>query len=187
MDRSISGGGEGGGELVLSVEVASPVVHDVDLVVVGVVAPRANEPLEGSVLELDRLLEGAIERMRVGSGAGVCAGETLCLDQASGVKARRVLLIGLGPAAALRPDALNLAGRVAVQFALDLGVDTLGFAPGLRDAGVTSLAVDEVAHAVATGAREGFASRNSGSTRRLLFSLESSAANRALALAGLSP
>jgi hypothetical protein len=172
-------------QLTVTVEVASPVVHDVDLVAVGVIAPAANEPLEGAVEKLDRLLGGAIERMRMGGGSGVRVGETLRIDGAPGVKAPRVLLIGLGSARSLSTDALTVAGRIAVQHALDVGVRTLGFAPGLRDAGVTSLPVGDIAHAVALGAREYFAARSPATRRRLVFSIEASAANRDLAFEGI--
>jgi hypothetical protein len=188
MDRA-RGDREDGNEepsgLVVTVEVASPLVHDVDLVAVGVVAPRGHdESLEGSVRELDRVLGGAIEQMRLGGGAGVRLGETLLIDGTPGVRARRVLLIGLGPAETLRSDAFAVAGRIAVQLGLDLA-STMGFAPGVRDAGVTHLAVDDIAEAVVLGAREGFAARNVGPKRRLVFSLETSATNRDRALEGI--
>jgi hypothetical protein len=185
MNHSQADGSEDANGLIVTVEVASPVVHDVDLVAVGVVAPEADELLAGSVQQLDRLLGGTIERMRGGGGSGVRLGETLLIEGALGVKAPRVLLIGLGSAARLRSEAFAMAGRIAVQLAFDLA-STIGFAPGVRDAGATTLPVDDIAEAVALGARGGFAARGGGSNRRLVFSLESSAANRDLALEGIS-
>ncbi len=182
-ERTDSADGSTG--LTIAVATASPVDHDVDLVAVGVVASRTGQPLHGTIAVLDRLLGGAIECMRVESGPNARAGDATRIDGAPGVVAPRILLVGLGPAASLGPDALAVAARVAVESAIDLGARTVGFAPGLLDAGVVLLKVDDVARAVARGAREGYDARARATPRRLDFYLESSSASRDMALRAL--
>ena len=172
-------------ELLFRVDAESPVDHDVDLVVVGVIAPLADEPLIGSVLKLDALLGGAIARMRVGGGSGVTPGEAQLVDGVPGVKARKILLVGLGAAASLRLEALEGAGGLAVRHALAIRAGTVGFAPGLRDAGVSTFAIGDVSQAVVRGARAEFASHNAASRTSLVMALEASPANASLARMGI--
>jgi hypothetical protein len=169
--------------LTVRLDVQSPVDHAVPLVAVGVIAPVADEPLQGSVARLDQLLGGAIEDLRRRDG-GPRLGESRLLISAPGVSAPRVLLVGLGAARDVRTEALAVAGRVAVQQALELGVSAIGFAPGLRDAGVNSLGIEEVARAVVEGARLAFATAAPG--RSLVFALEVSASHRESALEGIA-
>jgi len=168
-------------DLVIRVDAMSPTVHDVDLVVVGVVRPSSGEPLTGAVSKLNGLLGGAIERMRVATTEG----ETRLVEGAPGIKARRVLLIGLGAHGSLRLEALQTAGRVAVEQGLALGAATIGFAPGLRDAGVTSFEVADVSRAIARGARQGFAARDAAPRAAIVLALESSSANAEQAMKGI--
>jgi hypothetical protein len=173
--------------LEIRAEAFSPVDHDVELVAVGVVGAPAGRALQGAVLHVDTLLQGAVERLRGRAGAAP-PGETELVAGAPGIKAPRVLLIWLGPAEALTLDVLHLAGRQAVSVALSLGVATLGMAPGLRDAGVTTLGVGDVSHAVAVGAREAFAAeatRGAEGRRSLELLLEASPANLGQALEGI--
>ena len=172
-------------ELLVRVDEMSPVAHDVDLVVVGVVASRTNEPLRGSVLALDALLAGAVERFRTRDDVRGGRGGTRLLDGTEGIKARKVLLVFLGTAGSLELEALADAGRIAVRAALDLGVDTLGFAPGLRDAGVDDFDIGDVAQAIVRGAREAFDSYEVASRRSLVLALEAGPANAAGARKGI--
>ncbi|AKV01358.1 hypothetical protein AKJ09_08021 [Labilithrix luteola] len=168
-------------KLTVELAVESPVVHDVDLVAVGVITSGARAPLQGAVAEIDRLLGGRVERMRRDHGDA----ESVLVDGAPAIKARRVLLLWLGDEATLDLARLEDAASRAVRRALEVGARAVGFAPGLHDAGVTKLAVDAVARAVASGARAAFAS--AGDTRGdLVFALEVSERNRALAAEGLS-
>jgi cytosol aminopeptidase family protein len=168
-------------DLVLRVDAMSPLEHDVDLVAVGVVTPSGGEPLTGSVSKLDGLLGGAIEQMRTAASEG----ETRLVNGAPGVKARKVLLIGLGAHGSLRLEALQAAGRIAIEKGLALGAATIGFAPGLRDAGVTSFDVADVSHAIARGVRQGFATRDAATRTAIVFALESSPANSEQATKGI--
>jgi hypothetical protein len=179
--------GEGMGQppgLCINVSVVSPQADDVDLVAVGVVSAQGRVPLRGGLAALDRLLGGAIERMRTGSGLGARVGETVRIDSPAGVVARRVLLVGLGTAADLDAAALKNAGRLAVECALDLDIRTVGFSAGIHDAGIKSFSADRIAEAVAQGAREGFATRDQGGVRRLTFHLDTSRARRKQAILG---
>jgi hypothetical protein len=178
--------GDGMGQplgLCINVSVVSPQADDVELVAVGVVSAQGGGPLRGGLAVLDRLLGGAIEQMRGGSGIGARVGETVHINGAAGVVARQVLLVGLGTAADLDVAVLENAGRLAVEHALDLDIRTVGFSPGLHDAGVKSFSADRIAQAVTQGARAGFANRDRG-VCRLTFHLQSSRARRKLAILG---
>lgn len=171
--------------LVVRLEVESPVVHAVDLVVVGVVEPRTGEPLRGAILALDQLLDGAIKQTRAGGSRRGRLGERRLIATPRGITAPRVLLVGLGQAETFQSKTLTKAGRVAVEEAFKVGASKVGFAPGLRDAGVTSLGAREVAQAVVLGVRQCFAEKAARSKRSLVFALEVSAEHFQEALDGL--
>jgi hypothetical protein len=86
-------------------------------------------------------------RSRVG-----CQLETLLLiPPKDSIKAKALLLVGLGDESALSLKVMERVGRVALREAARLGTNRVAFAPLLRDQGHATLGVGEVGTAVVRG------------------------------------
>jgi hypothetical protein len=93
--------------------------------------------MAGGLLHLDRSLGSALSRLRAAGDFRAEPMETLLVDQLpSGIRARAVMVIGLGDPEDLAAERLERATRVAFREAVRLGVSTAAFAPSLLDAGI---------------------------------------------------
>jgi hypothetical protein len=109
--------------------------------------------LVGGLMQLDEALGGALSRMRDEGYFRAQEMETLLVQTPSPpVRARRVLLVGLGNPLTLSSAIFERALRVAVREAFRLGATTAAFAPNLLDAGVTNVASLQVEAAMVRGA-----------------------------------
>ncbi|WP_334184513.1 M17 family peptidase N-terminal domain-containing protein [Novosphingobium sp.] len=123
----------------VSIEVAAwdAVGAEVDLSCAGMFTREVGAELSGGLAHLDAALEGRLlELRRSGSFTGRL-GECLLLDSPpAAIRARAVLLVGLGEPEGWSTASLREALRAAGAFALALGVRSAAFAPGMLDSGL---------------------------------------------------
>jgi hypothetical protein len=108
--------------------------------------------MSGAPVELDKRLGGVIASLRE---RGEFVGdqlETLLITPPKGsIKAKALLLVGLGDEDALSLKVLEGVGRVALREAARLGVSRVAFAPLIRDQGSKKLGTGDVETAVVRG------------------------------------
>ena len=108
--------------------------------------------MTGAPVELDKELGGVISALRErGEFEGAELETLLLLPPKGSIKAKALLLVGLGEEDSLSLDRMEQVGRVALREAARLGVRRVAFAPILRDQGSTKLAAGDVARAVVKG------------------------------------
>lgn len=91
--------------------------------------------MAGGLLALDTALGGQLARLRTAGAFRAQPMETLLVTTPpAAVKARAVLVIGLGDPALLDGDVLRRATRVAMREAIRYGADSMAFAPSVLDA-----------------------------------------------------
>jgi leucyl aminopeptidase len=108
--------------------------------------------MSGAPVELDKRLGGIINSLR---SRGEFRGEkleTLVLNPKSGsIKAKALLLVGLGDEDQLSLETMEQVGRAALRQARLLHATKVGFAPLIRDQGNKALDVGAVGTAVVRG------------------------------------
>ncbi len=108
--------------------------------------------MTGAPVELDKRLGGAINSLRTRGEFQGDELETLLITPKEGaIKAKALLLIGLGDESRLSLETMERVGRVALREARALGISKVAFAPLLRDQGNSTLAVGAVETAVLRG------------------------------------
>lgn len=108
--------------------------------------------LSGGMLQLDEALGGALTRLREESSFRAQEMETLLIRTVpASVRARSILVIGLGDPLSLSSAILERALRVALREAVRLGASSVSFAPDLIDAGQTDLSSLDVEGAMVRG------------------------------------
>lgn len=102
-------------------------------------APPALPAALNGMVHLDEALKGLITDIRkTGRFAGHALETILITPPAGALKAKKLLLIGLGDRNKFSPDLMTEVGSVALREALSLGVTDLSFASDLKDAGIDS-------------------------------------------------
>jgi len=102
-------------------------------------SPPALPPQLNGMVHLDEALKGQITEIRkTGKFAGHAFEILLITPPAGTMKARKLLLIGLGDRDKFSPDLMISIGKVAMREALILGVNNFAFASDLKDAGIDS-------------------------------------------------
>ena len=102
-------------------------------------APPALPAAFNGLVHLDEALKGQLTGIRKSGRFAGHALETLLITPPEGaIKAKRLLLIGLGDRNKFTPDLMIAVGAVAVREALTLGVTGFAFASDLKDAGIDS-------------------------------------------------
>jgi hypothetical protein len=113
--------------------------------------------MAGAPVELDKELGGVIGALRSRSEFIGNELETMLLTPKTGsIKAKRLLLIGLGDESQLSLDTMEQVGRAAIREAHRLGATKVAFAPLLRDQGNKTLGVGAVETAVVRGMLLGY-------------------------------
>jgi hypothetical protein len=108
--------------------------------------------MTGAPIELDNRLGGVIAALRErGEFVGDELETMLIVPPPGGVKAKALLLVGLGDEASLSTATMERVGRVALREATRLGVRKAAFAPLIRDQGNTAIPAGEIAQALARG------------------------------------
>jgi hypothetical protein len=140
-------------QLTITMRMEGPSTADTPLQVVCYFKHKpAGDKTMGAAVELDKDLGGAITSLRKRGEFTGDALETLLLTPPAGtIKAKRLLLIGLGDEESLSLERMEQVGRVALREAAKLGVPRATFAPLLRDQGDSRYAAGEVARAVLRG------------------------------------
>ena len=108
--------------------------------------------MKGAPVELDKNLGGVISSLRE---RGEFAGnrlETLLIETPKGtIKAKHLLLIGLGQESDLSLELMEQVGQTALRTAAQLGIKRVAFAPLIRDQGNDTLKTGDVEAAVVRG------------------------------------
>jgi hypothetical protein len=138
----------------VKVRIEGPYTADVPLQVVCYFkyTPERAKRMSGAPVELDKRLGGVIASLRE---RGEFVGdqlETLLITPPKGsIKAKALLLVGLGDEDALSLKLMEAVGRVSLREAARLGVSRVAFAPLIRDQGNTKIGTGEVERAVVRG------------------------------------
>ncbi|MDB5384884.1 MAG: hypothetical protein JWM11_530 [Planctomycetaceae bacterium] len=112
----------------------------------------SDERMAGAPVELDKRLGGVIGAFRSRGDFSGEALETLLIEvPATTIKAKRLLLIGLGDEQSLSRDLMERVGRTALRESARLGSEVVAFAPLIKDQGNDSIPAGEVERAVIRG------------------------------------
>src|SRR4051794_3319485 len=114
--------------------------------------PEGAKKMTGAPVELDKKLGGGIASLRERGEFVGDEGETLLLiPPKDSIKAKALLLVGLGEEDALSLKVMERVGKVSLREAARLGVSRVAFAPLLRDQGNSKLAAGDVETAAVRG------------------------------------
>lgn len=161
----------GPNDVTLKLRMEGPSTADVPLQVVCYFkyTPEGAKRMFGAPVELDKDLGGVIGALRERGEFQGNALETLLIKTPDNtIKAKALLLVGLGDEKNLSLELLQNVGMVAVREAGRIGADKVAFAPLIRDQGNSSFDAGDVEQAVIFGVmlaydtdrrlqREGFA------------------------------
>src|SRR5205823_324348 len=135
----------------VKVRMEGPYTADVPLQVVCYFkyTPERARRMSGAPVELDKRLGGVIASLRErGEFVGEPLETLLVTPPREAIKAKALLLVGLGDEDALSLTLMEGVGRVALREAARLGVGRVAFAPLIRDQGNNKLATGDVGTAV---------------------------------------
>jgi hypothetical protein len=144
----------GSHQVTLKVRMEGPYTADVPLQVVCYFkyTPEGVKKMQGAPVELDKELGGVIGALRVRGEFTGDALETILLDLPAGtIKAKRLLLIGIGDEKDLSLELMEKVGRTALRTASALGVTKVAFAPLIRDQGNDKFGTGDVETSVVRG------------------------------------
>src|SRR4051812_3706928 len=138
----------------IRVRMEGPYTADVPLQVVCYFkyTPGGARKMTGAPVELDKRLGGVIASLRERGEFVGEEGETLLIRvPKDSIKAKALLLVGLGDEGALSLNVLERVGRTALREAARLGVSRVAYAPLIRDQGSSRFGTGDVAEAVLRG------------------------------------
>jgi hypothetical protein len=138
----------------VKVRMEGPYTADVPLQVVCYFkyTPEGARRMSGAPVELDKRLGGVIASLRErGEFVGDQLETLLLTPPRDSIKAKALLLVGLGDEDALSLKLMEGVGRVSLRHAAALGVSRVAFAPLIRDQGNTKLGTGDVETAVVRG------------------------------------
>src|SRR5438552_9167885 len=114
--------------------------------------PEGAKKMSGAPVELDKRLGGVIASLRErGEFVGDQLETLLITPPKDSIKAKALLLVGLGDEAALSLKLMEGVGKVSLREAARLGVRRVAFAPLIRDQGNKKLGTGDVETAVVRG------------------------------------
>jgi hypothetical protein len=138
----------------VKVRLEGPYTADVPLQVVCYFkyTPEEAKKMSGAPVELDKRLGGVIGSLRErGQFVGEQLETLLIIPRKGSIKAKALLLVGLGDEDALSLNLMEAVGRVTLREAARLGVSRVAFAPLIRDQGNSKFGTGDVAKAVVRG------------------------------------
>jgi hypothetical protein len=138
----------------VKVRMEGPYTADVPLQVVCYFkyTPEGAKRMGGAPVELDKRLGGVIASLRERGEFGGDQLETILITPPKdAIKAKALLLVGLGDEDSLSLKLMEGVGRVALREAARLGVSRVAFAPLIRDQGNTKFGTGDVETAVVRG------------------------------------
>ena len=133
--------------LSIKVRMEGPYTADVPLQIVCYFkyTPESAKRMSGAPVELDKRLGGVIASLRERGEFIGDEGETLLIiPPKDSIKAKALLLVGLGAEDNLSLKTLEGVGRIGLREAARLGVKRVGFAPLIRDQGNKKLNAGDV-------------------------------------------
>jgi hypothetical protein len=114
--------------------------------------PEGAKRMGGAPVELDKHLGGVIASLRErGEFVGDQLETILIIPPKDSIKAKALLLVGLGDEADLSLKLMEAVGRVALREADRLGASHVAFAPLIRDQGNSKIGTGVVERAVVRG------------------------------------
>ncbi len=132
--------------LPVEVFVESPALAEGDLQVICLFQSSPQNKLLASLDVMDQRLNGLLTTLRTTQLFRGDLGETLVIEPKPGtIKARRLLLIGLGDRASFTPQREELIGEIVYTESQRIGADAPTFAPTVLDGGATGFNTGEVA------------------------------------------
>src|SRR5579864_863490 len=138
----------------VKVRMEGPYTADVPLQVVCYFkyTPEGAKRMGGAPVELDKHLGGVIASLRErGEFVGDQLETILITPPKDSIKAKALLLVGLGDEDALSLKLMEAVGRVSLREAVRLGASRVAFAPLIRDQGNTKISTGDVEMAVVRG------------------------------------
>jgi len=138
----------------IKVRMEGPYTADVPLQVVCYFkyTPEGAKRMGGAPVELDKRLGGVIASLRErGEFVGDELETLLITPPKDAIKAKALLLVGLGDEDAVSLKLMETVGRASLRQAARLDASRVGFAPLIRDQGNTKLATGDVETAVVRG------------------------------------
>jgi hypothetical protein len=114
--------------------------------------PDRAKRMRGAPVEMDKELGGAIAALRErGEFEGDPLETLLIIPPRGSIKAKALLLVGLGEEDSLSLERMERVGRVALREASRLGARRVAFAPLIRDQGNSKFGTGDVEQAVVRG------------------------------------
>ncbi len=144
----------GPNKVAIKVRMEGPYTAEVPLQVVCYFkyTPERAKKMAGAPVELDKRLGGCIASLRErGEFVGDPLETLLIAPPKDSIKAKALLLVGLGDEDDLSLKLMEGVGRVALREAARLGVSRVAFAPLIRDQGNTKFGTGDVETAVVRG------------------------------------
>jgi hypothetical protein len=141
-------------EVTMKLRMEGPYTAEVPLQVVCYFkyTPEGAKRMTGAPVELDKELGGVIGALRErGEFVGERLETLVVIPPLGSIKAKALLLIGLGKESGLSLDVMERVGKTALREAARLGVSRVAFAPLLRDQGNSTLDTGQVERAVTRG------------------------------------
>src|SRR5262249_27890331 len=138
----------------VKVRMEGPYTADVPLQVVCYFKYTADgaKKMTGAPVELDKRLGGVIASLRErGEFVGDQLETLLIIPPKDSIKAKALLLVGLGDEEGLSLNLMEAVGKVSLREAVRLGINRVAFAPLIRDQGNSKLPTGDVARAVVRG------------------------------------
>src|SRR5229473_67403 len=138
----------------IKVRMEGPYTADVPLQVVCYFkySPEGAKKMGGAPVELDKHLGGVIASLRErGEFKGDQLETLLITPPKDSIKAKALLLVGLGDEDALSLQVMERVGRLSLREATRLGVSRVAFAPLIRDQGNKKVGTGDVETAVVRG------------------------------------
>ncbi len=145
---------QGPDRVALKVRMEGPSTADVPLQVVCYFryTKEGVKKMQGAPVELDKNLGGVIAALRERGEFGGDALETVLIDCPDGtIKAKKLLLVGLGDEKDLSLELMEKVGRTALRQAAAVGATKVAFAPLLRDQGNEAFKTGDVETAIIRG------------------------------------
>lgn len=139
------------GPIPMRILVQSPADTEADLQIICLFSSDNSNTLHGSLIETNEKLKGLLDKIRKPSLFRGELGETLLLQPAGSLTAKRVLIIGIGDSQTFTPERMELVGAIAYREASWLGVAHPFFAPTILDGGVTKFTTGQVSEKVIGG------------------------------------
>jgi hypothetical protein len=130
----------------VDVLVQGPADTQADLQIICLFRSDPSNTLHGSLIEMNKKLQGLLDVLRTPSLFAGERGETLLIAPKSAtITARKLLIIGLGDANSFTPAVMNLVGTIAFNESSRLGIKHPFFAPTVLDGGVSGFNTGEIA------------------------------------------